>query len=82
MAIIAGLCCMGADMLLDKNVEREILNHRNLVHPNIIAFKEVYTTDTDLAIVVCPTLSIVPQMTCDTGNPQHTRTVRSVRTVQ
>ncbi|BDA44173.1 Serine/threonine-protein kinase SAPK2 [Coccomyxa sp. Obi] len=40
------------EMLLDKNVEREILNHRQLVHPNIIAFKEVYTTDTDLAIVV------------------------------
>ncbi|GFH21216.1 serine/threonine-protein kinase SRK2E, partial [Haematococcus lacustris] len=25
---------------IDKNVEREILNHRMLVHPNIVAFKE------------------------------------------
>lgn len=26
---------------VDKNVEREILNHRMLNHPNIIGFKEV-----------------------------------------
>ncbi len=44
--------CMSTDTLLDKNVEREILNHRQLVHPNILAFKEVFTTDTELAIVV------------------------------
>lgn len=44
---------MSTDTLLDKNVEREILNHRQLVHPNILAFKEVFTTDTELAIVVC-----------------------------
>lgn len=43
---------MCADTLLDKNVEREILNHRQLVHPNILAFREVFTTDTELAIVV------------------------------
>eukprot|EP00955_Chlamydomonas_euryale_P107207 365748-Chlamydomonas_euryale.AAC.11 len=29
------------DAQVDKNVEREILNHRVLKHPNIIAFKEV-----------------------------------------
>lgn len=56
--LIAGLRCMRAEMLLDKNVEREILNHRQLVHPNIIAFKEVYTTDTDLAIVVRASMAI------------------------
>jgi hypothetical protein len=44
--------CMGADTLLDKNVEREILNHRQLVHPNILAFREVFTTESDVAIVV------------------------------
>lgn len=68
------LCC--AEMLLDKNVEREILNHRQLVHPNIIGFKEVYTTDTDLAIVVCTSLAIsysLRQKTYGTGNLQHTR---------
>ena len=26
---------------VDKNVEREILNHRMLSHPNIVGFKEV-----------------------------------------
>ncbi|KAK9915723.1 hypothetical protein WJX75_003221 [Coccomyxa subellipsoidea] len=41
-----------ADTLLDKNVEREILNHRQLVHPNILAFREVFTTESDVAIVV------------------------------
>lgn len=67
---------MGAEMLLDKNVEREILNHRQLVHPNIIAFKEVYTTDTDLAIVVCPRLAFsfaLPRTSYDTGSLRHTR---------
>ncbi|CAG9467583.1 unnamed protein product [Pedinophyceae sp. YPF-701] len=37
---------------VDKNVEREILNHRNLRHPNIVGFKEVYLTPTHLAIVM------------------------------
>ncbi len=26
---------------IDKNVEREIINHRSLLHPNIIRFREV-----------------------------------------
>lgn len=26
---------------IDKNVERELINHRSLLHPNIIRFKEV-----------------------------------------
>jgi len=26
---------------IDKNVEREIVNHRTLLHPNIIKFREV-----------------------------------------
>lgn len=26
---------------VDKNVEREILNHRMLINPNVVGFKEV-----------------------------------------
>mmetsp|Transcript_5999 Transcript_5999/g.16746 ORF Transcript_5999/g.16746 Transcript_5999/m.16746 type:complete len:370 (-) Transcript_5999:368-1477(-) len=37
---------------IDKNVEREILNHRSLCHPNVIQFREVFLTDTHLAIVM------------------------------
>eukprot|EP00873_Tetraselmis_striata_P024682 jgi/Tetstr1/444946/TSEL_032764.t1 len=37
---------------VDKNVEREILNHRSLYHPNIIRFKEVFVTPEHLAIVM------------------------------
>ncbi|KAG1660341.1 hypothetical protein FOA52_014394 [Chlamydomonas sp. UWO 241] len=37
---------------VDKNVEREILNHRMLNHPNIISFKEVFLTPTHLGIVM------------------------------
>ncbi|KAK9808025.1 hypothetical protein WJX73_005910 [Symbiochloris irregularis] len=37
---------------LTKNTEREIVNHRKLVHPNIIRFKEVYMTDLALVIVM------------------------------
>ena len=29
---------------IDKNVERELINHRSLLHPNIIRFKEVRLT--------------------------------------
>ena len=43
----------GADAILDKNVEREIINHRRLVHPNVLAFREVFATEDELAIVVC-----------------------------
>lgn len=38
-------------MQIDKNVEREIINHRQLSgHPNIIRFKEVFLTTTHLGI--------------------------------
>ena len=37
---------------IDKNVEREILNHRTLVHRNIIGFRKVMLTDTHLCIVM------------------------------
>ncbi|KAD5507500.1 hypothetical protein R6Q59_031701 [Mikania micrantha] len=37
---------------IDEHVEREILNHRSLRHPNIIRFKEVLLTATHLAIVM------------------------------
>ncbi|KAL8265676.1 hypothetical protein R6Q59_003020 [Mikania micrantha] len=37
---------------IDEHVEREILNHRSLKHPNIIRFKEVLVTETHLAIVM------------------------------
>lgn len=37
---------------IDEKVLREIINHRSLRHPNIIRFKEVLLTPTDLAIVM------------------------------
>ncbi|XP_052192273.1 serine/threonine-protein kinase SRK2A [Diospyros lotus] len=37
---------------IDENVAREIINHRSLLHPNIIRFKEVVLTPTHLAIVM------------------------------
>ncbi|EPS72312.1 hypothetical protein M569_02447, partial [Genlisea aurea] len=37
---------------IDEHVEREIMNHRSLKHPNIIRFKEVQLTPTHLAIVM------------------------------
>lgn len=37
---------------IDENVQREIINHRSLKHPNIIRFKEVFLTPTHLAIVM------------------------------
>ncbi|KAM0030322.1 putative protein kinase CAMK-OST1L family [Helianthus debilis subsp. tardiflorus] len=37
---------------IDENVQREIINHRLLRHPNIIRFKEVFLTPTHLAIVM------------------------------
>lgn len=37
---------------IDRNVEREIVNHRMLTHPNIIGFKEVFLTPTHLGIVM------------------------------
>ncbi|KAE8677400.1 Serine/threonine-protein kinase SAPK1 [Hibiscus syriacus] len=44
---------------IDENVQREIINHRSLRHPNIIRFKELYTTHF-LQVLVTPThLAIV-----------------------
>lgn len=37
---------------IDEHVQREIMNHRALKHPNIIRFKEVLLTPTHLAIVM------------------------------
>ncbi|KAJ1398514.1 Serine/threonine-protein kinase, active site [Sesbania bispinosa] len=37
---------------IDEHVQREIINHRSLKHPNIIRFKEVLCTPTHLAIVM------------------------------
>lgn len=37
---------------IDKNVEREIINHRMLRHPNIIAFRELFITSESLGIVM------------------------------
>ncbi|MCO5586489.1 hypothetical protein L7F22_040429 [Adiantum nelumboides] len=37
---------------IDANVQREIINHRSLQHPNIIRFKEVFLTSTHLAILM------------------------------
>ncbi|XP_077237334.1 serine/threonine-protein kinase SAPK3-like [Tasmannia lanceolata] len=37
---------------IDENVQREIINHRPLRHPNIVCFKEVLLTPTHLAIVL------------------------------
>ncbi|XP_076912080.1 serine/threonine-protein kinase SAPK3-like [Bidens hawaiensis] len=37
---------------IDENVQREIINHRSLRHPNIVRFKEVLLTRTQLAIVM------------------------------
>ncbi|XP_052878120.1 serine/threonine-protein kinase SAPK1-like isoform X3 [Gossypium arboreum] len=39
-------------MQIDEHVQREIMNHRSLKHPNIIRFKEVLLTPTHLAIVM------------------------------
>lgn len=35
-----------------KTLEREILNHRSLCHPNVIGFREVFLTEQFLAIVM------------------------------
>uniref|UniRef100_A0A5B7BB21 non-specific serine/threonine protein kinase n=1 Tax=Davidia involucrata TaxID=16924 RepID=A0A5B7BB21_DAVIN len=37
---------------IDENVQREIINHRSLRHPNIVKFKEVILTPTHVAIVM------------------------------
>ncbi|ONK73429.1 uncharacterized protein A4U43_C04F31400 [Asparagus officinalis] len=37
---------------IDEKVQREIINHKSLRHPNIVRFKEVLLTPTHLAIVM------------------------------
>ncbi|MCO5609532.1 hypothetical protein L7F22_063760 [Adiantum nelumboides] len=37
---------------IDENVQREIINHRSLRHPNIVRFKEVCLTPSHIAIVM------------------------------
>ncbi|KAK4356267.1 hypothetical protein RND71_025238 [Anisodus tanguticus] len=37
---------------IDEHVQREIMNHRSLRHPNIVRFKEVFLTPSHLAIVM------------------------------
>ncbi|XP_038703221.1 serine/threonine-protein kinase SAPK2 [Tripterygium wilfordii] len=37
---------------IDEHVQREIMNHRSLKHPNIVRFKEVLLTPTHIAIVM------------------------------
>jgi len=37
---------------IDENVQREIINHRSLKHPNIVRFREVILTPTHLAIAM------------------------------
>lgn len=37
---------------IDENVQREIINHRSLRHPNIVRFREVILTPTHLAIAM------------------------------
>ncbi|GBG76715.1 hypothetical protein CBR_g22934 [Chara braunii] len=37
---------------IDENVQREIINHRSLRHPNIVRFREVLLTPTHLAIAM------------------------------
>ncbi|KAK9828933.1 hypothetical protein WJX72_002887 [[Myrmecia] bisecta] len=37
---------------ITKYVEREIINHSNLLHPHIVQFKEVFLTEQHLAIVM------------------------------
>ena len=42
LAATSGSLGVSTAMLqIDKNVERELINHRSLLHPNIIRFKEV-----------------------------------------
>lgn len=47
-----GSCLQERGRNISKYVEREILNHRSLIHPHVIAFKGVFLTPKYLAIVL------------------------------
>ncbi len=66
LALLYTFCPWAADVLLDKNVEREILNHRRLNHSNILGFREVFATDSHLCIVVslAQSLCLVLHLLC------------------
>ncbi|GLU20681.1 hypothetical protein SLE2022_368690 [Rubroshorea leprosula] len=50
--LVAMKCVVERGDKIDENVEREIINHRSLRHPNIIRFKEAILTPTHLVIVM------------------------------
>lgn len=54
---------------IDKNVEREIINHRLLLHPNIIRFREVRCCS-------CPVRASPPPGVFDALPPGHRHGVR------
>lgn len=39
------------ERFFQKYVEREILNHRQLTHPHIVAFKEIFVTSKVLSLM-------------------------------
>ncbi len=49
VAICSPLLERGLLVQVDRNVEREICNHRMLNHPNIVGFKEVGRQESGLA---------------------------------
>lgn len=59
---------------IDKNVYREVINHRKLSHPNVIGFKCVHVDDRYLYIVMeygsgtCPAHSL-PSVALLASNP-------------
>lgn len=61
---------------IDKNVERELINHRSLLHPNIIRFKEVHniipTTESAVDVEEIPfhLLAVAASCCCFDSNCQ------------
>lgn len=51
-SLLTLLFAISASLQVTKYVEREILNHRQLVHPHIVQFKEVFLTDRYLGIAM------------------------------
>ena len=48
----AGCAPGGAQGKITKNVEREILNHSQLIHPHVVRFEECFLTPKYLAIAM------------------------------